>query len=82
MKNPFFYKFNVNPEIASRVDKLVANELPEYSRSRIQAWIKNGSILLNGKTCAPKELVKDKSIIEVTIKQSESLDILPQNIPL
>ena len=45
MKSPVFYKFNVNPDNASRIDKIIASELPEYSRSRIQTWIKNGNIL-------------------------------------
>ena len=44
MKSPVFYKFNVNPDNASRIDKIIASELPEYSRSRIQTWIKNGNI--------------------------------------
>ena len=61
MKSPVFYKFNVNPENASRIDKLIASELPEYSRSRIQTWIKNGNILLNGKTCLPKAKIASMS---------------------
>ena len=82
MKSPVFYKFNVNPENASRIDKLIASELPEYSRSRIQTWIKNGNILLNGKTCLPKDIVKENTLIELTIDESESLDIEAQNLPL
>ncbi len=82
MKSPIFYKFNVNPEDASRIDKLIASELPEYSRSRIQTWIKNGNILLNGKTCLPKDIVKENTLIELTIDESESLDIEAQKLPL
>ncbi len=82
MKSPVFYKFNVNPDNASRIDKIIANELPEYSRSRIQTWIKNGNILLNGKTCLPKDIVKESTLIELTIEESESLDIEAQNLPL
>ena len=82
MKSPIFYKFNVNPDDASRIDKLIASEFPEYSRSRIQTWIKNGNILLNGKTCLPKDIVKETTLIELTIDESESLDIEAQNLPL
>ena len=82
MKSPVFYKFNVNPDNASRIDKIIASELPEYSRSRIQTWIKNGNILLNGKTCLPKDIVKESTLIELTIEESESLDIEAQNLPL
>ena len=82
MKSPIFYKFNVTPDDASRIDKLIVNELPEYSRSRIQTWIKNGNILLNGKTCLPKDIIKENTLVEVMIDEPESLDIEAQNLPL
>ena len=72
MKSPVFYKFNVNPDNASRIDKIIASELPEYSRSRIQTWIKNGNILLNGKTCLPKDIVK-----ESTFKYTRKKSVIP-----
>ena len=82
MKSPIFYKFNVSPENNLRLDKLIANQLPEYSRSRIQHWIKAGCILLNGEKCLPKDIIKEYASIEVMIDESVTLDIEAQNIPL
>jgi len=31
-----------------RLDLLVHEQLPQYSRSRIQEWIRNGRVLVNG----------------------------------
>lgn len=40
-----------------RIDSVLANLLPEYSRSQISNWIKNGTITLNQKPCKPKDKV-------------------------
>ena len=70
MKSPVFYKFNVNPENASRIDKLIASELPEYSRTLIQTWIKNGSankiLQYNGqRTEQAREFIKNSTSTDI-----------------
>ncbi|WP_196159224.1 23S rRNA pseudouridine(1911/1915/1917) synthase RluD [Reinekea sp. G2M2-21] len=39
----------------TRFDQIAAKLFPDYSRSRIQSWIKNGQLTVNGKTLKPKE---------------------------
>ena len=34
----------------SRLDSSLAEMLPQYSRSKITAWIKSGDALINGKS--------------------------------
>ena len=36
---------------------------------------------MNGKTCLPKDIIKDNTLVEVMIDEPESLDIEAQNLP-
>lgn len=50
--------FTVPPALSGRrLDQAIAELMPEHSRSRLQSWIKNGALLLNGKPCKPKDKV-------------------------
>jgi Pseudouridylate synthases, 23S RNA-specific len=40
-----------------RLDNALAALMPEYSRSRIQDWIKQSLVLVNGRALAPKDKV-------------------------
>jgi len=41
-----------------RFDQTVAEMFPDYSRSRLTAWIKDGKVLLDGARAAPRQLVR------------------------
>ena len=48
----------------SRLDVALQRLLPEYSRARIQTWIKNGRIQVDGKTVPPRYIVAgDETIL-------------------
>ena len=82
MKNITFYKFEVYPDKALRIDQIIASQLPEYSRSRIKNWINEEKITINGKSCTPKDKIAIKSSIEIKIFENEELDIESENIPI
>ena len=42
----------------SRLDQLLAEKCPDYSRSRLQHWIKTGRVTLDGETCRPREKLR------------------------
>lgn len=65
-----------------RLDQVAAVLLPEYSRSRLQQWIKQGKILLNGDTCKAKTKVLGGETLLVTIEQQQQGEWLPEKIPL
>ena len=65
-----------------RLDQSAAVLLPEYSRSRLQQWIKQGKILLNGEVCKPKTKVSGGETLLVTIEQEEQGEWLAEQIPL
>ena len=82
MKNVTFYKFDIEPEKNLRLDQIISSRLPEYSRSTIKNWINAEKILVNGKTCSPKDKVAIKSEIEIEVHPNEEIDIISEDIPL
>ncbi len=65
-----------------RLDKSVAALLTDYSRSYIQKLIEDGAVLLNGKTAGKKSVVKAGDEIVLSIAEPQTLETLPENIPL
>jgi 23S rRNA pseudouridine1911/1915/1917 synthase len=41
----------------SRLDQVAAELFPQYSRSRLQAWIKKGALSVDGQQCRPRDKV-------------------------
>ncbi len=48
-----------------RLDQAVAELFPEYSRARLQAWIKAGQITVDGKTLRPRDKVHTGQHVEI-----------------
>ena len=65
-----------------RLDKYLAAELEDVTRSYVQMLIKDGLVLVNGKAEKANYILKDKDVIDVTIKDLEEVDIVAQDIPL
>lgn len=79
-----YKEFTVNVEQSGqRIDKFVSQLLPDFSRSQIQAWIKEQQITVNQKSCKQTYKVEDGDIVAVTITQQEEYDDwIPEDIPL
>ena len=58
--------------IGQRIDSALAIMLPDYSRSKITAWVKKGDALLNNKTFKPKEKVLGGEVVAISIKQEKT----------
>ena len=66
-----------------RLDRWLATQLTDISRSRIQKLITEGKVLVNGKTCNSKKIsLVNCDRIQVTIPTPKKLDLQPENIPL
>lgn len=66
-----------------RLDAAIAKMLPDYSRSRITAWIKDGFVQCNGKTAAPKDKLIGGETLNVQIQQSdENQSFAPERMDL
>jgi len=66
----------------ARLDASLAEMLPDYSRSKITAWIKSGDALINGKIFKPKDKAAGEEIVFLTLNQKQSNDWTAEEIPL
>lgn len=65
-----------------RLDQLLVERLPEYSRSRLQQWIRDGKVWLDGQPCKPKQRLRGGEQIRVAVVLDPRVESLPQAIPL
>lgn len=66
-----------------RLDKIVEEKFPEFSRSYIQKLIKEGYVSVNGKTVEkPSHKVKENDLVEVREKPEEVLAVEKEDKPL
>ena len=63
-----------------RVDQALCHFLPEYSRSKIQDWIKQGFILLNDATPKPKLKVYVGDVLQLDIPPTTKVYDRPEQI--
>ena len=56
----------VGPELdGERLDQAAARLFPDYSRSRLQTWIKRGELLADGEQCRPRDKVRSGAELTV-----------------
>lgn len=65
-----------------RIDKYIAGELEQCSRSFIQKLIADGLVQVNGKTVKANYKVQNGDAVQVHVPEPVDLDIEPENIPL
>ena len=65
-----------------RIDKYIADNLEDISRSYAATLCEEGKVTVNGKEITKKYQPKDGDIIEIDLPEPESLDLVPENIPL
>jgi 23S rRNA pseudouridine1911/1915/1917 synthase len=67
----------------ARLDRWLTAQLPDLSRNRIQKLIEGESITLNGQCCTDKKrLVQSGDAIQVTVPETQPLEIIAEAIPL
>ncbi len=70
-------------ETGERIDRYLAEELPDLSRSRIQQLIEQGEVQVNEKVCTSKKInVKTGDRISLNIPEAQPLELQAENIPL
>lgn len=70
-----------------RIDSVLAQLLPEYSRSQISTWIKTGTVTMNNTPCKPKDKILGGDLIEINVDFASKIDTdfklsKPEDIPL
>jgi 23S rRNA pseudouridine1911/1915/1917 synthase len=75
---------NITEEYAGRrLDVVLAELFPEYSRSRLKIWIEQGQVLVDGKTVKPKYKISGDEELQLTAQSIESeARCVAEDIPL
>ena len=74
--------FTVENEEGDRIDRYLAEEMPERSRSYLQKLIKEQYIKVNNKPVKANYRLSLGDMVEITLPEAKEPDIIPENIPL
>jgi 23S rRNA pseudouridine1911/1915/1917 synthase len=69
-------------DVGKRLDRYVADQLPDLSRSTVQALIESGHVRVDGQQRKPKFRMTPGEVVSVEIPPTEIDEILPDPIPL
>jgi len=74
-------QYRIDAEDAgSRLDQTLSLLLPEYSRSKIQEWIRDGFVRLNQQTCKPRQKVYTNDLVDLDVPVVCRLSDRPQAV--
>ena len=65
-----------------RFDQALAELFPDYSRSRLTAWIKAGAVRLDGEVVAPRQILRGGEAIELDVRMEREIGAQAEEIPL
>jgi 23S rRNA pseudouridine1911/1915/1917 synthase len=65
-----------------RLDRVLAESLPAFSRARLQTLIRDGFVSLNGKPPRPRDLVRTGDVVELREPELEKVEAQPEQIKL
>lgn len=68
--------------IGKRLDQVVAQLFPDYSRSRLQGWIKDGSLTVDGEVRRPRDKMLGGEIVRVDAELEVIDNHQAEDIPL
>ena len=65
-----------------RLDQALAAMFPQYSRSRLGAWVREGAVTVDGGVWAPKDRVQGGERVEIDARLEDEVPLVPQPIQL
>ena len=65
-----------------RLDQVLAELFPDFSRSRLQQWVKAGEVLLNGEVVVARYKLAGGERVDIGAQLPVESDVQPQAIPL
>lgn len=75
--------FHFEGHRAVRLDKYLVSCLPDYSRARIQWWIKEQNVLIDGNPARKSgQMLEGGETLQVYIPPKQPADLVPEAIPL
>ena len=70
------------PLAGRRFDQALAELFPDFSRSRLTAWIKSGAARLGGEAVAPRQTVRGGEAVELDVVMEREIGAQAEDIPL
>ncbi|WP_266158703.1 23S rRNA pseudouridine(1911/1915/1917) synthase RluD [Dyella silvatica] len=65
-----------------RFDQALAEMFPDYSRSRLTAWVKAGAVTLDGVPAAPRHLLRGGEQVRLEVELELEVELAPEAIAL
>jgi 23S rRNA pseudouridine1911/1915/1917 synthase len=65
-----------------RFDRALAEMFPDYSRSRLAAWIKAGAVTLDGAAAPPRQLLRGGEQVRLEAELAAEVELEPEDIAL
>lgn len=65
-----------------RLDQVLSRLFPQYSRSRLQKWIKQGLVLVDDEVLKPKDPVMGGELVEISVAHEDETSWRPQSLVL
>lgn len=76
-------RIDLNVHATDRLDRYLAEHLPDLSRSRLQKLIEQGQVQVNGTLCTSKKaIVQTGDSVCITVPAAEPMALQPEDIPL
>jgi 23S rRNA pseudouridine1911/1915/1917 synthase len=69
-------------DAGKRLDHFLQEQMPQFSRSRLQSWIKEGRVLVNGAESKSSLLLRGGERVEVSPAGPVPLQAAPEDLPL
>ena len=65
-----------------RLDQIAAQMFPDFSRARLQDWIKRGQLLVNGQQLRPRDKLKegDSLVVDAELEAVDDWEAQPQEL--
>lgn len=75
------YTFTIKNE-SGRLDKFLADQLPDHSRSQIQGWIKDEQVTVNSEPSKANYKLQQDDVIALSIPEPVDIDAQPEDIAI
>jgi len=73
----------IPPHLAGqRLDQALAELVPDYSRSRLQQWIKDGRVTLNGEKCRPRDKLRGNEQVLIVVEHVPQTNWQAEDVPI
>lgn len=69
-------------DTGKRLDHFLQDHLRDYSRSRLQSWIKDGHVLVNGAAARASLVLRGGEHVEVSPAELAPLNATPEDLPI